>query len=212
MNVWSYVYKLTHKVTGQFYIGYRGANKLPAAEDLPKYRSSSQKVKEMGFDNFNWEILAEFQTPEEAYGHENRLIAESFDSPLCLNGHYRLANNGKRFRSDTAGPKISAKQTGRKLSEETKRKIRDYWDDEVREKQRLNRLGRKDSEEAKKRKSEWQLGRTMPQETREKLSKAKQGRKNPRSEEGRRAIAEGSKKTGHCPHCDRYVTLNNLSR
>lgn len=62
-----YVYKLTHKITGQFYIGYRAANKIIAEKDLGiKYFSSSKKVKELGFDNFNIEIVAMFFDSKDA--------------------------------------------------------------------------------------------------------------------------------------------------
>lgn len=40
MNIYPYVYKCVHKTTGQFYFGYRCANKLPAEIDLPKYKTS----------------------------------------------------------------------------------------------------------------------------------------------------------------------------
>ena len=34
MKALPYVYKLVHKETGEFYIGFRCANKVPANEDL----------------------------------------------------------------------------------------------------------------------------------------------------------------------------------
>ncbi len=39
-NVLPYVYRVENMVTGEFYIGYRSANKLPAKLDLPKYKTS----------------------------------------------------------------------------------------------------------------------------------------------------------------------------
>ena len=44
-----YVYKITHKETNQFYIGFRCANKVQANLDLGfKYFTSSKAVKELG--------------------------------------------------------------------------------------------------------------------------------------------------------------------
>lgn len=41
-----YVYKLTHKETGQFYIGFRKANKVNSNQDLGlKYFSSSSELR-----------------------------------------------------------------------------------------------------------------------------------------------------------------------
>ena len=55
MTIQPYVYMLTHRETGQFYIGYRSGNKVPARLDLGiYYKSSSNTVKRIGFDNFYW--------------------------------------------------------------------------------------------------------------------------------------------------------------
>jgi hypothetical protein len=83
----SYVYKLTHKETYQFYIGSRTSTKqkLPADFDILKYKSSSKYVKELGFENFNIEIIAEFFDPKDAYDFEQNLIKENFKNPLILN-------------------------------------------------------------------------------------------------------------------------------
>lgn len=124
-RVLPYVYQLTHKTTGQFYIGYREANSTPSHLDLPKYRTSSKVISEIGFDNFEWIIVAEFFSGNDAYDHEQWMIKESFDNPLILNGQYR-ANGKARFKavcrphSDETKAKISAAGRGRKLSEEHK--------------------------------------------------------------------------------------------
>lgn len=112
-----YVYKLTHKVTGQFYIGYRSANKNIAEEDIGvNYFSSSKKVKELGFENFNIEILAEFFTKNHAYDFEQEAISESFGDSLCLNqscyyGYSRFDNTGNKH-SDETKLKISLAHVG----------------------------------------------------------------------------------------------------
>lgn len=92
-----YVYKLTHKVTGEFYIGYRESNKHPSSVDLPKYQTSSKVVKAIGFENFDWQIVAEFFDGASAYEYENHQIAEHWNDPLILNRQYKL-NSKRHFR------------------------------------------------------------------------------------------------------------------
>lgn len=140
------MYRLTHKRTGEFYIGYREANKIPSHLDLPKYKTSSTKVKKLGFENFDWIVIAHFFNGDDAWTFEQQLIAESFKDPLILNRQHR-ANGRKSFRysgprSDDTKSKMSAWQKGRtakpeeieritkfneigSLSEEHKRKIGD---------------------------------------------------------------------------------------
>jgi hypothetical protein len=92
-----YVYRLDHLETKQFYIGYREANTLPALEDLPIYKTSSVKVRELGFESFSWKILAEFETGIEAWDYEQKIISECINDPLCLNKHFHL-NGNRRYR------------------------------------------------------------------------------------------------------------------
>lgn len=107
-----YVYKLTHKETGQFYIGFRCKNKVPSGQDLGFYYfSSSKSVKSIGFENFDVEIVAEFFDSDSAYDFENILISENFKDPLCLNEHFE--KDGKR----------NFKSLGRKKSQKTRDKI-----------------------------------------------------------------------------------------
>jgi hypothetical protein len=121
-----YVYKGTYNIPGpdygKFYIGSRWGNttsKNPnkrklAKDDLGiKYFSSSKHVKDLGFKNFTWEILGEFETSFEAYETEQQLIKINIDNPLILNQHYIDVNNGKQH--------FRAPET---LSENTKQKMR----------------------------------------------------------------------------------------
>lgn len=90
-----YVYKLTHKITKQFYIGFRCANKLPPETDIFIYQSSSKYVKEIGFDNFEPEIIAVFLDRESAYDFEQKLIYENIEDPNILNKS--CFAHGRRF-------------------------------------------------------------------------------------------------------------------
>lgn len=137
-----YVYKGTNPESGEFYFGYREANKLPAELDLGVvYFTSSETVKPI-FHNFTWEILAEYIFSYEdmsagtaAYWDEQRLIKYHFNDPLCLNRHYVDPDSGfekfntkgemsdelKQFHSERM--KDNNHRTGTKQSQSTKDKI-----------------------------------------------------------------------------------------
>jgi hypothetical protein len=89
-----YVYKLIHKITGQFYIGFRKANKIYSNQDIGVfYFSSSAVVNKLGFENFNIDIIAEFFKPEDAYEFEQNLIKENFKDQLILNKRHHADSN-----------------------------------------------------------------------------------------------------------------------
>jgi hypothetical protein len=129
-----YVYLGVHKETGQFYIGFRASNKVPALQDLGhKYHTSSKYVTELGFANFEWTILAEFFTDtaaDDAYWFEQELISERIEDPLCLNRQYTDRTTGKR-KFSMAGHKhneeyrkrCSERMKGTVMSEEQKLKM-----------------------------------------------------------------------------------------
>ena len=131
MKILPYVYKLTHKETGEFYIGVRYGNTYPAQLDLGiRYKSSSKIVKPK-FDEFTYEILAEFLDKEDAIDFEQKLIEENWKDPLILNKAIQVT---KTFRckghSEETRKKMSESKKGKvpnnkgkKLSEETRQKI-----------------------------------------------------------------------------------------
>jgi hypothetical protein len=98
-KVLPYVYRLVHRITGQFYIGYRESNGVPSDQDIGIiYKSSSKHVLELGFENFECEVIAEFFDGNDAYRFENDLIGENFSDPLCLNKHYTTKELKRRFK------------------------------------------------------------------------------------------------------------------
>jgi hypothetical protein len=115
-----YVYVCTHNETNKFYIGYREYNIAlgrTSTEDLPLYKTSSKKVNPI-FDQFTWQIIAEFDTGDNAYEFEQQLIKEHWDNPLLLNKQYRLPS-GKKFKTikgcnkGRKNPGVSASNKGR---------------------------------------------------------------------------------------------------
>ena len=126
----SYVYKITNKVTNQFYYGSRTENvrkKRFPEDDLWKYYfTSSKKVKDLieeyGIDSFDVEIVSKHDSYETCFWEEQKLIKESKDNPNRLN---------KAWVDPIAGKKVLT--TWNETEEEKKLRI---------EKMSLNKKGR----------------------------------------------------------------------
>lgn len=142
----SYLYKITCKITGEFYFG----SSFNAKSDY--YWGSRRKIKERiaqyGKENFIKEILGEFDDRVEAHKKENQYIEKFRNDENCLNqmvNHHfgsfseetcaknsaasAISNRGK-ILSDKTRAKISAAQRGEKnhnfgkhLSYDTRSKI-----------------------------------------------------------------------------------------
>lgn len=89
-KVLPYVYLGIHRITNEFYIGYRYANKKPSHLDLGYEYFTSSKLVEPKFEEFIWTIIAEFFNKEDALLFEQNLIEENLSNPLILN---QYANN-----------------------------------------------------------------------------------------------------------------------
>lgn len=181
MKVLPYVYRLTHKTTGQFYIGYRAGNKKVSYLDLPTYQSSSKLVKGLGFENFEWMIVAEFFDKDDAYNFEQLTISEEIHNDLCLNKHYVRDNKRhfKRFGPHSEETRSKMKDSHGSMTEEHKRKI-----SEGNKGKTKGRLRGPKSDEFKKHIGDIHRGKTVSDETKEKISKSKSGKpRAPFSEE-----------------------------
>lgn len=84
-----YVYKLTDRETGQFYFGFRCANKLSPEQDLGSVYKTSSKYVKKNFEKFDAQIIAVFTNRNSAYKLEQFLIKENFENPLILNKHWQ---------------------------------------------------------------------------------------------------------------------------
>lgn len=102
-----YVYCGVHTVTKEFYYGVRYGNVrincLPEEDLGIKYFTSSRYVKPK-FNEFEWTILAQFVSKEDALAFEEKLIHESWDNPLLLNKH-RAGQHFRRPDTYVRGPK-----------------------------------------------------------------------------------------------------------
>ena len=76
-NALPYVYRCVEKTTGRFYIGYRFKNTVPAKEDFGKHYFTSNSYVKENFENFDFEIIAEFPNRKSAFAFETKLIKET---------------------------------------------------------------------------------------------------------------------------------------
>lgn len=188
-----YVYMCIHKITGQFYFGYREQNvslNLTSDEDFPLYKTSSKTVNP-NFDEYDWHIIAEFFNGNDAYDFEQQLISNEWGNPLLLNEscYYGKArfNHANKKHTESAKQKISKSKIGKPLpkTEETKLKMSNTW-------KRIapDRSGEKNP----------MFGKKQSDTTKKKISIANKGKKKseyPRLE---------------CPHCGVVGISSNIKR
>lgn len=173
------VYKITNLVNGKVYIGaskniekrWRGHRRglTAIAEDL----------KTFGLEKFKFEILLE--CPED-------MLCQWERDMICL---YDANDPEKGYNSPKDrpyNPNVSEALKGRKLSEETKRKM-----SEVHKGRSLSDEVKRKLSKAHKGQKAWNKGITHSEETKRKISEAKKGIS--RSDETRRKISEAKK--GH---------------
>ena len=176
MNIYTdtiipYVYKLTHKITGQFYFGARWANKIAPIDDLwKKYFYSSAYVKllidEYGKDSFITEIVFTDINGDVCYHYEQKLIEDHWNDKLILNKTYY--EKGSKIFKNSGHSEISC------------------------EKIRLANLGKKHTEESKLKMSEMHKGKKHTEESKAKISEAGRNRP-PVSVETRKKLSESNK-------------------
>ena len=238
-QVLPYVYKGTNPETNEFYIGYREANKVPAGQDLGfEYFTSASKVKER-FDQFQWEIVAEFATGDEAYDYEQLLIFESWNTEGLLNKH--CTHGKERFRltgpfTDEHKEKISKSMKGennpnfgKDRSGENNPMFGNHHTLEACEKMSKAKkgenhpmFGNHHTSETKQKISKVMKGRYVSDETKEKISKARKGKTgetapnygNHHTEEARKKISESLKGKPKltCPYCSKECSPSNAKQ
>lgn len=131
MNIYPYVYRVDHP-TGEFYIGSRAGNKVPAELDLGYIYKTSTKLLSHPFEEYSLTIVAEFFTDTakaDAYDFEQTLIFEHWGDPLLVNkachyGKARFSTAGSTVtHSAETKAKIALLKTGRTHSAETRAKM-----------------------------------------------------------------------------------------
>ena len=117
-KVKAYVYFGINRLTKEYYFGYREGNvtkNRTSNIDLPMYKTSSKNVRGV-YNDFDWQILAEFTNGDDAFSFEQTLIKDNWGDPLLLNKQYRTPDGIKKFKSNngywkgkTKPPEVNAK-------------------------------------------------------------------------------------------------------
>lgn len=120
-HMYHYVYKTTNNINKKYYIGAHSSNKLNDGY-LGSGEILKQSIKKHGKKNFTKEILSFFDTRQEAFEYEQKLVTESLvNDDNCYN--MCTGGLGCTIKSAEYKKKMSEKLKGRVFSEEHKRKI-----------------------------------------------------------------------------------------
>ena len=183
-----YLYKITNKINGNFYIGRRAYAGVDVSNDT--YFGSGLRLKaaiqKYGKENFIKEVFATFNTEDELITAEKNIVNESLVSRTDC---YNIAiggNGGYTYYSERIF----------KHTEESKRKISEANSGRLRpdSSETLYRLGI----------NKWWEGKSRSEADRE----AKRNAADKSVLEGRHA----SKKLVTCPHCDYTTGVGNAKR
>lgn len=166
------IYKTTNAVNGRVYIG---AHATPDINDgyLGSGKYLKRAIKKWGVENFSKEILFSFTNERDMFQKERELVTEDF---ISSNGTYNIKLGGS---GGNPGP-IGA-FSGRKHSEETKKRIRDAAFRQVTTKEKRvklskNNWAKRDPIAHKKHISEVNLNRIHSEDHRKKVAAANLGR------------------------------------
>ena len=215
------IYMHTNKINGKVYIGQtsRSVNERwrKNGEGYVNNTLFYRAIQKYGWDNFEHEILYTGLTKEEADKKEIEMIS-FYDSNNPEKG-YNLTNGGKGTNgyrlTDEQRQNISERQKGRLLTDEWKEHISEavrgenhpFW-------------GKKLSDEHRKHLSEahmgqksayGMLGKKHSEETKRKMSETRMG--HPTSEETKRKIGLANSKAVRCKNTNIvYVSVTEASR
>ncbi len=195
-NPVGYVYKVTNKINGNFYIGKRQKSYVDE-----KYWGSGKiqkrELKKYGTENFEREVLCWAKTIDELELLEEKYINESFDNAQCLNikrtseGGDTTSNtkkitdgiNEKHIPVEEDVPEgwwLGSKNKGVPKSEETRLKMKKSWTAERREEWSRRTSGSGNSQwgnsDSHKGERNGRYGVHLSNETKEKIRKANTGR------------------------------------
>lgn len=170
------IYKLTCNNNGKIYIG----KSVNLYNRLNYHKQCSKRTKgvyhfqraiiKYGWDSFNVEILEIVKDFDKSRDNLSLLQRESYYIELFDSTNQEKGYNICKFSTDC---------TGRKISEETREKMRQPRSEEHKKNLSLSRLGKSRnpfSEETKEKMRQSKLGRTLSNEHKESMRKANLGK------------------------------------
>ena len=193
-NKKSYVYKITCKITGEYYFG----SSFYAKSD--RYWGGGKRIRERiaqyGKENFVKEIIGEFDDRVEAHKVENEYIEQFINDENCLN--QQLNRKFGSFSDDTRA-KLSVANLGNHFSKEHRAKISAAMRGKHLSEEHIAKLSA-----ALRGENNHNFGKHFSEEHRAKISVAHRGEKNPWygkhfSEEHRAKISAAKRGKPH-PH------------
>lgn len=179
-----YSYVLTNSINGKIYIGIRQTKDIEKETYMGSGTAIGFAKKKYGEDNFLKQIIMYFSSRDEAKDYEKEVVTPEF---IKFKHNYNLREGGGngKMHPDTV-EKIRQQLIGKKQSEETKQKRREWMlennpyrgkkhSKEVLEKISKTHKGRRLSEEHRKNISLGNTGKKMSREAVEKAAEKKRG-------------------------------------
>lgn len=161
------VYKHTAP-NGKVYIGQTQQNppekRWLYGKGYPCNKYFTNAINKYGWNNFMHEILYSGLTQEEANEKEIELISEYKSADRNYGYNISLGGNNVGKFSEETKMKISKSHTGKNLTEEHKKHIREssrLQSEETKRKKSISHIGLKHTEETKRKMSELQNARTQ---------------------------------------------------
>lgn len=171
----NYIYKVTDKVTGCFYIGSQCQGKIIGVNYFTSSRNKEFRNKfKTNPSQFEIKIIGVFADAEACILQENIFIKDNIKNHLCINRHYVIGGKIQFSRTDLkhsqeSRQKISLARKGKCLSEETKRKM-----DEARK-----NMTKEERKKISDKISKGNKGKKRSEETKRKIALAKIGHPSP---------------------------------
>ena len=198
------IYKLTCSDNGKVYIG-KSVNIHVRLINHKSYENKSKgkcyfqnAIIKYGWNAFTVEIIEIFENFDKLKDNDSLLSRESYYIELFDSANVDKGYNLCKYSND---------MTGRKLSEETKEKMRKPKSEEhiakmrnrpcskeTRDKIRQSQIGRQHSEESKEKMRRANIGKKLSEETKEKIGKAGKGRRHSKEAKEKMRLANMGKK------------------
>ena len=123
-----YIYKITNNINGRYYIGARSCDYQ--IEDDPYFGSGkilNQAVKKYGKQNFTKQILAKFNSRQQAFNAQKEIVNQQFIKlqktyNITIGGNMPPSNKGKHF-SQQHKEKLRNSNLGQKRTDQNRLNI-----------------------------------------------------------------------------------------